>query len=1037
MIGPSTGEDRAVSQTASHIFAIGVTAILISVLMFTANAVYQDERDQAAQEQLRIIGNRIAEELSRASRLAQEGANVSIDSSYQSEVSGQSYTVSLLTGSSCDTDQFTTDTCLRLALSQSDVTVKVPVENESAVSLKAYGDGAVSITANTSRTSPIQSDPPVNIQRRIGVGSDVPIYKSGASVNITNRKPFSGFTFTPGQPTVDSIIHFESDADDLDGVIEEYEWDLGDGTTKTGVKEFNHSYAEPGKYTVTLTVTDDDGDTDSVSKIVTVSGLVYNENSDEAGDVESGTVDDGRVNFTVTNKHDEQVELLELLVDPDNESIDYITEDNLTAASEIEIDGNADDYTEDNEVQIFDSGTIKVLADEGSNEDTDIDSGSTAEIEFNGLGPDDSADGDRTDMQDEEVFVALHYGVDGEFYSTQFTVFGDTTSNDAPDPSFTANCPDLDCSFDASGSSDDGSITDYEWEFGDGDTATGETSTHTYAEAGEYSVSLTVTDDDDVTSTLTKTVRVGSGSQWYDHNWNKRKPITIDHRHVAGDLSNFPVAINLTDADLAAKAQSDGDDILFTMGDGVTKLNHEIESFDSGTGELIAWVNVTELPGDRNTTLYMYYDNSAASNQEDVTQTWPGKYEMVQHLEESSGSATDSTANGNDGTVNGPSYGQDGRLDGAYGFGGSQDSVEVPDSINDGPFTIQVWFKPSSTSWEATLFDATDSPIYFFVGASDSEVAWCFESEDDSDVTISPAATLDAKQWHQISVTGKFSSNGPHELYLDGSLEGDSERGLNVKGSLATPLLGEETNNYDGGCGMGKSEFDGTMDEVRIVSERLSDEWIETEFNNQDPASDFYTVGDEQALFLETSGEVVMEAENAMATEPGNDADIGPSNGDDMSDTSWVEFSDSDASGSTALEGRPTGPQVSSLDTENGERLDYFVNVTTPGTYDVYVRLNCSNTTANDAIHVGVNGSVGTYGANGMNASSSDQCGDTDGWLWVSRADGSQVQVDFPSATQYAFNVWMYDDGVVIDKIVLKQGGSAPTGTGPAESPTS
>jgi hypothetical protein len=56
--------------------------------------------------------------------------------------------------------------------------------------------------------------------------------------------------------------------------------------------------------------------------------------------------------------------------------------------------------------------------------------------------------------------------------------------------------------FDGSGSWDDGSITEYQWDFGDNSTVTsaGPTTSHTYTTPGDYYVTLAVVDDGDNTS---------------------------------------------------------------------------------------------------------------------------------------------------------------------------------------------------------------------------------------------------------------------------------------------------------------------------------------------------------------------------------------------------------------------------------------------------------------------------------------------------------------------------------------------------------
>ena len=63
--------------------------------------------------------------------------------------------------------------------------------------------------------------------------------------------------------------------------------------------------------------------------------------------------------------------------------------------------------------------------------------------------------------------------------------------------------------FDASLSSDDGTIDSYSWTFGDGTTGSGEVATHTYASAGEKTVTLTVTDDFGVSREKTVTITAG------------------------------------------------------------------------------------------------------------------------------------------------------------------------------------------------------------------------------------------------------------------------------------------------------------------------------------------------------------------------------------------------------------------------------------------------------------------------------------------------------------------------------------------------
>ena len=81
--------------------------------------------------------------------------------------------------------------------------------------------------------------------------------------------------------------------------------------------------------------------------------------------------------------------------------------------------------------------------------------------------------------------------------------------NQPPVPYFSYTVDDLTVYFDGSGSYDnDGTITDYIFNFGDGEKQSGMIVNHTYAEYGTYNVKLSVTDDEDSTTNLSKSINI-------------------------------------------------------------------------------------------------------------------------------------------------------------------------------------------------------------------------------------------------------------------------------------------------------------------------------------------------------------------------------------------------------------------------------------------------------------------------------------------------------------------------------------------------
>lgn len=327
-------------------------------------------------------------------------------------------------------------------------------------------------------------------------------------------------------------------------------------------------------------------------------------------------------------------------------------------------------------------------------------------------------------------------------------------------------------------------------------------------------------------------------STWYatGGTWNYRKAITIDYTKVSNtDQSDFPVLVSLiTDSNLVSGAQGDGDDILFTSADKTTKLFHEIEKYNSTTGELIAWVKIPTLSSTVDTVIYMYYGNASATDQADSTNVWDANYSAVWHLPNGTTlGALDSTSNANNGTITGPTA-TAGKIDGAANYDGatsrfiSTPRINMPTGNSDYTTSVWVYLNPSSIKRKIFSYGAAANYQFYGLGITSSDYVEIGHWANDWTSTV----LIPENTWTHITnvYTG---SNRTDSIYINGTFV-QSHVGLANNNLVAT-------NSYIGRYfTSAESSWIGKIDDLRFSKTTRSVDWIKTEYNNQLTPSTFY-----------------------------------------------------------------------------------------------------------------------------------------------------------------------------------------------------
>lgn len=357
-----------------------------------------------------------------------------------------------------------------------------------------------------------------------------------------------------------------------------------------------------------------------------------------------------------------------------------------------------------------------------------------------------------------------------------------------------------------------------------------------------YKWTVEVTDGKDTTTQEFSFNSVEAPFNPYDEGWQYRKQISINHSQVAGNLSKFPVLVHTIDADLHAKAQPDGDDILFMDGPGVAhKLYHEIESYETSNGELLAWVNIMNLTADKDTVLYLYYGNPDSANGQMPQRVWDPYFAGVWHLKD----FQDSTINGNHGTNYG-TIADSGKIGDTREFDGSNDDILVDNnpSLNfhtPNRFSISLWMKRDRLdTYESLISKATSAHMagYAVQIRENNTILFLFYDGSQAYLFHSNQIVVDTN-WHYITVVWDGTQQ---YIFIDGVVDNSINVGAVSIADDSKPL--EFGHHY--GYMDGKNPFDGSIDDIQISKVDRNTDWILTSYLNQQNPFTFMNFGPEE-----------------------------------------------------------------------------------------------------------------------------------------------------------------------------------------------
>ncbi|RME31336.1 DUF2341 domain-containing protein, partial [Candidatus Woesearchaeota archaeon] len=358
-----------------------------------------------------------------------------------------------------------------------------------------------------------------------------------------------------------------------------------------------------------------------------------------------------------------------------------------------------------------------------------------------------------------------------------------------------------------------------------------------------------MTSAENITLGSSLTLRPNTASapaDWWNASWSYRRTINITNPH-SQNLTDFPAYVYVTKA---TAMQADYDDLRFLNAScgasGGDVLNHEIESADSAGAHV--WVRIPNLHNGTN-QLCLYYGNSTVASNENKSGVWRDNYMGVWHLTNTS----DSTANNNDGTVNGGATTASGFVGGAYSFDGTNDWIQVADAASltaNQHLTIESWVYDTAGDAQPRgivskrVSSASGEEYYTFKYTGED---FYLDLMNDRDADTVP---ITANEWWYITSTfdGTLASANRAAVYYNGSFSTYMAKAFTSFTDQASDLhIGILNANYGAG-------WQGRIDEVRLSNVTRSNAYINETYILMAAQASFVSFEPEEHLPYTPSG---------------------------------------------------------------------------------------------------------------------------------------------------------------------------------------